>query len=203
MPKNPATSQTGSVTTGSPWAALASCRHYYGRFVQIHGLRDDPKPFVRGYFNTIPYALNRENLSFWEHSPNKGAWNKTHETGYFLQQTRMMMVMERGSELWLAPFVTHHWMKDGMTVSLRNAPTSFGKVSYRIVSAVGRGTIEAEINPPQRSDPSLIVLRLRHPNEKRMRSVRINGRMHTDFDPQREIIRIKPGGREIRVLATY
>ena len=70
----------------------------------------------------------------------RGGWNKTHETGWFLCQTRTMFVSERGDELWLAPFVTNHWLKDGMKVAVRNAPTRFGKVGYTITSNVGQGT---------------------------------------------------------------
>ena len=80
-------------------------------------MRDDVKPFIRSYFNTMPTLLNREDLSLWEHFDAKGAFNKTHETGYFLHQTRTMLLTERGNELWLAPFVTSNWMKDGLTVS--------------------------------------------------------------------------------------
>jgi len=54
---------------------------YYTRIVEIYAQRDEIKPFIRSYFNTIPSLLNEENLSFWEHFHNMGAWNKTHETG--------------------------------------------------------------------------------------------------------------------------
>jgi hypothetical protein len=45
---------------------------YYGRIAEVYALRDDVKPFVRSYFNTIPTLLSRENLSFWEHFHNTG-----------------------------------------------------------------------------------------------------------------------------------
>ena len=82
-----------------------------------------------------PHVLGRH----LEGNVGSGAWNKTHETGWFLCQTRLMFVMERGDELWLAPFVTNNWLKDGMKVSVRNAPTRFGKVSYTIASNVAAG----------------------------------------------------------------
>ena len=95
-------------------------------------------------------------LLFWEHFHNTGGWNKTHETGWFLCQTRTMLITERGDELWLAPFVTHHWLKDGMKVAVRNAPTRFGKVSYSITSAAAQGQIEAVVQlPPQHRKESL------------------------------------------------
>ncbi len=182
---------------------FAKVQPYYGRLIEIYAARDDVKPYVRAYFNAIPSLVSRENLSFWEHFHNGGAWNKTHETGWFLAQTRMMLVMERGQELWLAPFVTDQWLKDGMKLSVRNAPTRFGKVSYAITSAARRGSIEATIDPPTRNAPREIVLRLRHPEGKPMRSVSVGGKPHQDFDPARQCIRLEPGREQLVVRVEY
>ena len=176
---------------------------YYGRIAEVYALRDEVKPFVRSYFNTIPTLLSRENLSFWEHFRNTGGWNKTHETGWFLCQTRTMLVMERGEELWLAPMVTNHWMKDGMKVVVCGAPTRFGKVSYTITSAAARGQIEAVIQPPVGEPPERIVVRLRHPDGKPMQSVTVQGKPHQHFDPQKETVTIAPSAGPITVRAQY
>ena len=179
------------------------CQPYYRRSVELYALRDEVKPFIRGYFNTIPSLLSLENLSFWEHFHNQGGWNKTHETGWFLCQTRIMLLAERGDELWLAPFVTRNWLKDGMAIRVQNAPTNFGKAGYTIQSAVDRGVIEAVIDPPQASPPSQIVLRLRHPDEKPIKDVTVNGKPHGGFDAQGEIIRLKPGLQRMLVRVAY
>ena len=176
---------------------------YYTRIQELYALIDDVKPFIRSYFNAIPSLLNTENLSFWEHFHNNGAWNKTHETGGFLTQTRIMLVMERGDQLWLAPFVTNHWIKDDMVVAIRNAPTKFGKVSYKITSAVSKGYIEAVIEPPTRSVPETLVIRLRHPDGKQMKAVTVNDKPHKDFNPEKEYIQLKPTTGKITVRARY
>ena len=176
---------------------------YYTRNAELYALRDDVKPFIRSYFNTIPSLLSLENLSFWEHFHNIGAWNKTHETGYFLAQTSLMLAMERGDQLWLAPLVTANWLKDGMKLAVGNAPTRFGKVSYTIRSSAGRGLIEADIEPPTRRPPELVVIRLRHPHGKPIRTVTVNGQPHTDFDAAQDTIRIRPSGARITVQARY
>ena len=159
---------------------------YYCRIAEIHALRDDVKPFIRSYFNTIPSLVNAENLSFCEHFANYGAWNKTHETGWFLCQTRLMFVMERGDELWLAPFVTGDWLKNGGKVIVRNAPTDFGKVSYEL-AATADDEIEATVKLPAHFTARKVVLRLRHPDGKPIKSVTVQGRKHTDFDPRETI----------------
>jgi hypothetical protein len=176
---------------------------YYTRNAEIYALRDEVKPFIRSYFNTIPSLLSTEVLSFWEHFNNEGVWNKTHETGYFLHQTRSMFVTERGEELWLAPFIPQAWMKDGLAVSVANAPTKFGPVSYRIRSRAGQNAIEAEIDPPQRGEPREIVIRLRHPEGRAMRAVTVNGAPHKNFDAARECVRIEPTREKIVLKAEY
>jgi hypothetical protein len=176
---------------------------YYTRIAEVHALRDDVKPFIRSYFNAIPSLVSREILSFWEHFHNMGGWNKTHETGWFLCQTRTMFVTERGEELWLAPFVPGHWLKNGMIVAVRHAPTRFGPVDYSIRSALSRGEIEATIQFPQTTTAKRVVLRLRHPEGKPMRAVTVQGQSHPGFDPRRETIAFEAAGPTITVRAEY
>jgi hypothetical protein len=176
---------------------------YYTRIADLHAARDDVKPFIRTYFNSIFPFLSEETLALWEHFRNIGGWNKTHETGWFLEQTRTLLVMERGRELWLAPFVPNYWLKDGQSVSVRQAPTYFGPVSYAIRSSVQEGFIEAQIEPPTRTPPEAVVIRLRHPDGNPMRAVTVNGRPHREFDPARECVRILPGEGMITVRAEY
>ncbi len=111
--------------------------------------------------------------------------------------------MERDRELWLAPLVTNNWLKDGMAIEVKNAPTFFGPAGYRIESHVADGAIEATIHPPTRVMPKQIVLRLRHPEGQSIRKVTVNGRDHADFDPARQIIRLEPTKETIQVKAGF
>jgi hypothetical protein len=176
---------------------------YYSRNAEIYALRDDVKPFIRSYFNALSSLLSEENLSIWEHFTNHGGWNKTHETGWFLCQTAMLFTMARGDELWLAPMATNRWLEDGMKIEVQNAPTRFGPVGYSIVSHVAQGHIDATIAPPKRNPPKQIVLRVRHPEGKAMKSVTVDGKSHADFDPAREIVRLAPRTEPIRVRVGY
>jgi len=176
---------------------------YYARNVELYALRDDVKPFIRSYFNSLASLLDPGRLSLWEHFANTFAWNKTHETGWFLCQSRVLFVQERGDELWLAPFVACNWLKGGLTVAVKQAPTRFGPVGYQITSSVDKGFIEASIEPPVRTSPKAIVIRLRHPDGKPIRSVTVNGKPHRDFSPAGEYVRLKPSADRIVVRAEY
>jgi len=176
---------------------------YYGKSAAIYAKIDDVKPFIRAYFNPIGSLLDVENLSLWEHFHNIGGWNKTHETGWFLQQTRAMFVTERGGELWLAPFVPTNWMDDGEVVEIKNAPSNFGQVSYKITSHVKDGFVEATIDMPSRSKADAVVVRLRHPQEKKFKSVIVNGKDYKDFDAEKEIVRLKACDGAVVVRVRY
>ncbi len=176
---------------------------YYTRNCEVYALRDDVKPFVRSYFNTIAAMLNPEVLTFWEHFHHSGAWDKTHGTGYFLHQTRTMLVTERGDQLWLAPFITCNWLKDGQTLSVTSAPTRFGPVSYRLESHVAQGYVLATIHPPTRETPSRIALRLRHPEGGQIQSVQLNGVSHRDFDKATGLVRLKPAWQTLELKVFY
>lgn len=181
---------------------FAKVQPYYGRYPEIYAMRRDVKPFVRSYFNMLASLLNTQNLSLWEHFRNAGAWNKTHETGYFLQQTRMMLVNEYGDELWLAPLVTDRWLLDGCRIAVREAPSRFGVVSYTIESHVNSGRIAASVELSTRSPASAIVLNLRHPRGKRISGVRVNGEEWRDYQAAKGIVRLQPsaGRQSVEVL---
>jgi hypothetical protein len=176
---------------------------YYTRIAEIYALRDEVKPFLRSYFNTIPSQLSREILSFWEHFHNLGGWNKTHETSYFLVQSRLMLVMERGDVLWLAPLVPSKWLEDGKSIVVRDVPTRFGRCGYRIDSHLAEGYVEAQIDSPERDRPSSIVLRLRHPGGAPISRVTVNGKPHESFDGPAGEIQLPADEKRLTVRAEY
>ncbi len=185
------------------YGGFAKLQPHYARTADLHALRDDVRPFIRTYLNTFPVLLNRENLTYWEHLNHGGAWNKTHESAWFLQMTRTMLAMERGDELWLAPFVTTAWLADGRHVAAREVPTRFGPVSFALHSAVADDRIEVHVVPPTRTAPSRIVLRVRHPAGKPIARVTVNGHEHTDIDVAAQLIYLPAGASELSVRVQY
>lgn len=185
------------------YGGFAKLQPYYCRIAEIHAMRNDVKPFIRAYFNAIPSLLSREVLSFQEHFSSMGAWNKTHETGYFLYQTHQMLAMDRGNELWLAPFVPAAWMTNGQHLEAKRIPTPFGPVSYRLESLVAAGFITARIDPPARSRPDKLILRVRHPEGKPIRRVVIDERISPNVDINQESITLQWGHGPIQVRVEY
>jgi hypothetical protein len=76
-------------------------------------------------------------------------------------------------------------------------------VSYTIQSAAAKGAIEAVVQLPPQVSARKVVLRLRHPDGKPIRSVTVQGKPYTDFDPKKETITFTPVGEMITVRAEY
>ncbi len=182
---------------------FAKVQPYYARNAEIYALRDEVKPFLRSYFNSLASLLNPEVLTLWEHFHHNGAWDKTHETGYFLHQTRLMLLQERGAELWLAPMAPEAWLAAGKSLSVSNAPTRFGPVSYRITSRDEPRRIQVTITPPRRMQNKALVVRLRQPEKTWMSRVEVNGQRHNEFSPTDQTITLRSGVAPLTITAWY
>jgi hypothetical protein len=106
--------------------------------------------------------------------PNSGA------NAAFLENLRLLLVHEtRGPDgaphgLELAYATPRPWLADGRTISVEQAPTSFGPVSYSL-ARVG-STVQGSIEPPSQPSPASLELRLRLPAGEHLGAVRIDGR---------------------------
>jgi hypothetical protein len=85
-----------------------------------------------------------------------------------------MLVREEGNRLVLAQAAPQHWLADGKQVTVLDAPTHFGKVSYTIDSHADQGRIAVKLDPPGRMPPEAIVLHLRHPERAKMKGVSVD-----------------------------
>jgi len=195
--------EASNLTDWFNYGGFGKVQPYYGRVNQLYALRDDVKQFLRGYFNSLASLINLENLSIWEHFHANWAWNKTHETGYFLQQTYMMLAQERGEALWLAPLTSREWFRNGNAIKVVKLPSRYGPIGYSITSHVDEGYIEARVEPLKRGEPKQLVLRLRHPDEKPIKRVTIDGRQYRGFDDEAETITFESPSRPVVVRAYY
>ncbi len=164
---------------------FAKVQPYYSRHAEIYAMLDNRKAFIRTYFNNIASLLNKEDLSIWEHF-FFGAFNKTHETGGFLHQSRMMLVTDFDDTLRLAPFVPSDWMKGDKPIVAKNLPTRFGVVSYEIQPHKNPSRIEASVQIPTGGlKPARVELCI--PIGK-ISSVRVNGQAWSRFDAKTGLI---------------
>ncbi|HYA09463.1 MAG TPA: hypothetical protein VEG24_07720, partial [Gaiellaceae bacterium] len=134
--------------------------------------------------------------------PPNGASN-----GAFLETLRLMLVHEtrdgagEPSGLRLAYATPRPWLRPGKRIEVRNAPTSFGPVSFSIVA--GTGSARATVDVPGRPAPKALSLRLRLPHGLRLTRVTVAGRPWRRFDPDSGTIDLTGRKGRVEVAAEY
>lgn len=177
---------------------------YYVHYQEAYLRRNQIPNFLRGFYNTLASIADPDTLTFQEELDFGGGQpHKTHEEAWFFHQIRHMLVMEEGMDLYLAPGTPRGWLNDGERMSVENAPTYFGKVSYRLRSSLASGSIAGEAELPDERAPSRIILRLRHPDHKPIKEVRINDQQWSKFDPAKEQIDLPGGVTKVAFTVRY
>ena len=140
---------------------------------------------------------------FSEHPFGSLDLEKVFEEAAFIERVRSMLVKEIGDVLWLAKATPRAWLEQGKKISVKNAPTHFGTVAYEIISDVDNGKITATVEMPSRKAPKEVVLRFRHPKSAPMKSVTVNGKPWTEFNPEKETITMKGLTGTVALTAQY
>ncbi|MEW6237563.1 MAG: hypothetical protein AB1656_19445 [Candidatus Omnitrophota bacterium] len=169
-------------------------------------LRDDPKAVIRAFYSYMACAFSHSALEPVEHRWFWGQYFGPPSTdGAWFELYRNMLVRERDDDsLLLLQATPRKWLEDGKRIEVENAPTYYGKIAFTATSQVHAGRLTAEIDAPCGDSLKTLLLRLRHPSAKPMRSVTVNGQDWRDFDIDKEWIAIKnPRGQHYSIIASY
>jgi len=153
--------------------------------------------FVSCYYPTV--NVFTEEYRQWR-APS-GPFYKVPDEAKFVNRLRDLLVREDDDTLWLAAGIPRRWLAPGEKIEVRDAPTYFGPVTYR-VEATETG-VKARVQLPSRNPCRAAWLLLRAPGDKRLRSVEINGKIWQDFDPARERIRLPRGVGTVHIQVLY
>lgn len=172
----------------------------------IYLWRDQPKHYLRAYFNAFTSAFFPDTLTMCEHAlPTLDQWRgdhfKTSDEANSTSWLRFMFLNEVGDELWIGQAIPRPWFEHGKSMRVERAYTFFGETSLEIVSQAATGWIVVRVDPPRRNPPRWMRVRVRHPEEKPIREVWVNGLPHANFDVQKEEILLESPNTlsEIRV----
>jgi hypothetical protein len=94
------------------------------------------------------------------------------------------------------------WLQACHELTVSRAPTRFGPVSYRLAMDPSGHRLHAEIEPPVRDRPAMVVLRLRHPAGAALRSVAVEGGRLRGFDAS-GLIRLRTGEQRVSLTADF
>jgi hypothetical protein len=172
-------------------------------------LRDEPKHFLRAYFNAFATSYFPDTRMMTEHAlPNigdhRGDHYKSSDEANSTYWLRLMFVEERGDELWLGAAIPRYWLADGKTCGIEEARTYFGPMSVKYESKLSQGRIEATFDPPRRNPPKKIYIRFRHSEGKKMTRCELDGKPYKNFDPEKEwVILTEPPTEQIRIVTHY
>jgi hypothetical protein len=108
---------------------------------------------------------------------------------------RWLLVLEdpESDTLWLGKGIPIKWLADGNTVAVDDAPTRWGKVSFSITSHIRSGSIEARLRFPDAGIRAETRLRLRAGTGFTVKSVTVNGKKWSQFDPGTQVV-VLPSG---------
>lgn len=142
--------------------------------------RDQTPNFLRAFYNTAWASLYPDIECFAEWmsamGQGEGPLYKTPDESKFIQWMRQMLIMERGDSLELGLGVPRAWMASGQRVKINRAATHFGPMDMEIVSQAADGKITAHVGLNKTAFPKTILLRLRHPDGRPIRSATVNGK---------------------------
>jgi hypothetical protein len=164
----------------------------YNQHATTYLLRDEAKPAIRAFYSMMACAFSHSVFEPVEHRWGWGQYFGPPSTdGAWFELYRQMLIQEGDDDsLRLCQATPRRWLEDGKQIQVKRAPTCYGPLDMRVESHAAVGEIRVALGMAPRKKPASILLRLRHPQEAPMRSVRVNDREWTDFDPNQEWVRI-------------
>ncbi|HEU0011034.1 MAG TPA: hypothetical protein VFT34_14545, partial [Verrucomicrobiae bacterium] len=118
---------------------------------------------------------------------------------------RNMLLNElSGDSLFVGQAIPRAWLADGKQVKVSGAPTYFGPVNLMFTSETAKGIIQVVVEFRSDRRPPTLLVRLRHPEEKPLQAVTVNGQKWAGFDAIRERVRIgAPQAARYDITAHY
>jgi hypothetical protein len=161
-------------------------------------LRDDPEAVIRAFYSMMACAFSHSVYEPVEHRWSHGQYFGPPSTdGAWAELYRNMLIQELDDDtLLLLAATPRKWLEDGKKIRIERAPTYYGKLSAVVESQADSGEITARIEMPGSVKAKALLVRFRHPRGSPISSVKVNGAFRTDFDIQKEWVRIRSPRRD-------
>jgi hypothetical protein len=115
---------------------------------------------------------------------------------------RWMLLLEDSDEdrLYLAKGIPRAWLASGKEIKMEEAPTSWGKISFRMRMDDAKDKVRAIVKLVSAGAPKEIHLKLRLPEKNRLAKVTVNGKAGVLGGPHKDMVIIATRGeREFEV----
>ncbi|MDO1447010.1 hypothetical protein Q0590_12145 [Rhodocytophaga aerolata] len=169
-------------------------------------LRDEPEAAIRSFYSLMACGFSHHQLSPLEH---RWAWGQYYgppsSDGAWFELYRKMLIHEWDhNTLIVGQAIPRPWLENGKRIEVKQAPTYFGTLSFSMDSNTSGNQISATVDLSGNEKPEVILVRFRHPQKKKIRSVSVNGQPWKDFDRIKEWVRLPKLDSEKQVIiVTY
>jgi hypothetical protein len=169
--------------------------------------RGQPLQALRAINNTFAMSFYPDVTAFTEWVPalgkSGGPFYKTSDEAAFVTWLRLMLVRESGEDLVLTSAVPRAWFAPTKAIEVKGAATLLGQVGFRVASDSDQGMIRARLDLHARKELKNVILYLRHPDQKKMRQVEVNGQPWKDLNVEGEWIQIPKWEGTAEIVAHY
>ena len=168
--------------------------------------RDEPEAAIRAFYSMMACAFSHGQLTPLEH---RWAWGQYYmppsTDGAWFELYRNMLLNELAGDdtLFIGQAVPRAWLADGNRIKVTAAPTYFGPVNLQFESAAAKGSISVTVEFASDRRPKTLRIRLRHPENKPLRSVTVNGAEWNQFDPAKEWVLIPNAIEQCYMLTAH
>jgi len=175
----------GGLTAGlCQFHSLVDHAYTYGYWMNCLQ-RDEVKRVILGLYASMAYGMSRGTYSAVECTAIRTGENYwtlpyTYSNTQQLRLLRNMLLREDGNKLWIGQAIPRAWLARGRSVAVNGAPTLFGPVTFSLSTSTD-GSMRVHLDPPARSAPAEIVIRLRHPEQLKISSVKTQGAGRVEF----------------------
>jgi len=159
---------------------------------------DRVEEFLRIFYTLLGSNLSHETLTTGEWGGNTQP--HIHSVSSLIRMFRTMLIQERDGSLYVLQGTPRRWLANGEQLKIVEAPTWYGPLSLACVSDVARGRVTINMTIPERIGTTPVRVRLRLPDEGRIKSVKVNGRKHAGFDGEWIVLKGLKG--KVRIEAT-
>ena len=170
--------------------------------VEPYLYRDEPKHALRALFNGQAVSYFPDVRLNTEHAlPAMGDWRGDHfkssDEANSAGWLRHLFVREQDDQtLLIGQAIPRDWLKSGQQCGLERAATWFGPVS--VLYTGGAKEITCQLKGPTRNPPKTVRLRFRHPQEKPVTSVTVNGKPWQEFSGEWVTLPGNVGAAEVK-----
>ncbi len=170
--------------------------------------RDEPEVYIWMFFNAWCACYSEEINALVEHPfPFLGFSNcahyKTSDESNAVNWLRYMFVYTTRGTLHLGRALPREWFTQEIPLRANGVATRYGKVSVEYLPSADQNTIIANAQLDLRSQPERTLLRIRHPEKRSIKSVKVNGETSDRFDAEKGDIDLTGLQGTVHVEASY